>query len=95
MEFPSKNTRLGCHILLQGIFPTQRLIPHLLHWQADSLSLRHQEAHLKNTTYNLPVKNKFPPDLVFTLLDERIETPRAFPPGVGDGIGSIMAKAKI
>ena len=32
----------GCHFLLQGIFPTQGLNPHLLHllhWEADSLPL--------------------------------------------------------
>ena len=32
----------GLHFLLQGIFPTQQLNPylwHLLHWQAQSLSL--------------------------------------------------------
>ena len=28
--------RVGCHFLLQGIFWTQGLNPHLLHWQADS-----------------------------------------------------------
>ena len=31
-----KNTRVGCHALLQGIFLTQGLNPHLLchlHWQ--------------------------------------------------------------
>ena len=28
---------MGCHYLLQGIFPTQGPNPHLLHWQADSL----------------------------------------------------------
>ena len=33
-----KNTGLGCHFLLQGIFPTQGSNPHLLHWQADSLT---------------------------------------------------------
>ena len=37
-DYPS-NTGVGCHFLLQGIFPTQgsklRLL-HLLHWQADS-----------------------------------------------------------
>ena len=33
---------MGCHLLLQGIFPTQESIPHLLHWQADSLPLSHQ-----------------------------------------------------
>ena len=41
-NFPGKNTRVGCHFLLQGIFPTQGLNPHLfslLHWQADSLPL--------------------------------------------------------
>ena len=33
---------MGCHSLLQGIFPTQGSNPgllHLLHWQADSFSL--------------------------------------------------------
>ena len=39
--FPGKNTRVGCHFLLQGIFPTQGWNPHLLHWQADSWSLHH------------------------------------------------------
>ena len=43
-DFPGKNTRVGCHALLQGIFPTQGLNPHLLgllHWQVDSLPLSH------------------------------------------------------
>ena len=37
-----KNTGVGCHALLQGIFPTQGLNPGLLgllHWQASSLPL--------------------------------------------------------
>ena len=29
-DFPSKNTGVGCHFFLQGIFPTQRSNPHLL-----------------------------------------------------------------
>ena len=33
---------MGCCSLLQGIFPTQGLNSHLLHWQADSLLLSHQ-----------------------------------------------------
>ena len=39
-DFPGKNTGEGFHFLLQGIFPTQRSNPrllHLLHWQAGSL----------------------------------------------------------
>ena len=35
---------MGCHTLLQGIFPMQGANPHLLrllHWQVDSLPLRH------------------------------------------------------
>ena len=39
---PSENTGIGCHALLQGIFPTQESNPHLLcllHWQAGSLPL--------------------------------------------------------
>ena len=31
--FPGKNTGLGCHFLLQRIFPTQGSNPHLLHLQ--------------------------------------------------------------
>ena len=37
---PSKNTGVGCHALLQGIFPTQGSNPSvlcLLHWQVGSL----------------------------------------------------------
>ena len=30
-DFPVKNTGVGCHFLLQGIFPTQGLNSHLLH----------------------------------------------------------------
>ena len=41
MEFPSKNTGVGCHFLLQGIFLTQGSKLPLLHWQADSLPLSH------------------------------------------------------
>ena len=36
-----KSTRVGCHALLQGIFPTQGSnlhLLHLLHWQAGSLT---------------------------------------------------------
>ena len=32
-DSPGKNTRVGCHFLFQGIFPTQRLNPDLLHWR--------------------------------------------------------------
>ena len=38
-DFPGKNTGVGCHFLLQGIFLTQESNLHLLcslHWQADS-----------------------------------------------------------
>ena len=44
-DFSGRNTRVGCHFLLQGIFLTQGLNPHLLqeilHWQAGSLPLSH------------------------------------------------------
>ena len=36
-DFPGKNTEVGCHFLLQGIFPTQGSNLCLQHWQADSL----------------------------------------------------------
>ena len=37
--FSGKNTAVGCHFLLQGIFPIQSSNRHLLHWQADSSPL--------------------------------------------------------
>ena len=45
MDFPGKNTGVGCHFLLQGIFPTQGSSPSLLHWQVNFfLPLSHLEA---------------------------------------------------
>ena len=41
MGFPSKNTGISCHFLLQGIFPTQGSNLSFLHWQADYLPLCH------------------------------------------------------
>ena len=51
--FPGKNTGMGCHFLLQGIFPTQRLNPGLLALQAESLPSKqpkssHQKFFFKN-----------------------------------------------
>ena len=40
-DSPGKNSGVGCHFLLQGIFLTQGLNLRLLHWQADSLLLSH------------------------------------------------------
>ena len=42
-DSPGTNTGVGCHSLLQGIFPTQgwnSCFLHLLQWQADSLPLK-------------------------------------------------------
>ena len=40
-DSPGKNTGVGCHFLLQGIFQTQGSNPSLLHSKADSLLLSH------------------------------------------------------
>ena len=42
MGFPSKNTGVGCHVLLQGIFPTQGLNPALPHCRQILYHLSHQ-----------------------------------------------------
>ena len=44
-NFPGKNTGVGCHFLLQGIFPTQGLNPGLLHWRQALYCLSHQGSH--------------------------------------------------
>ena len=48
---------MGCHFLLQGIFPTRGLntrLLHLLHWQVDSLPLHPWEATptIANSSYH-------------------------------------------
>ena len=40
-DSPGENTGGDCHFLLQGIFPTQGLNLHLLHWQESALPLSH------------------------------------------------------
>ena len=41
-DFPSKNTGVGCHVLLQGIFPTQGSNPGLLSCRRILYHLNHQ-----------------------------------------------------
>ena len=40
-DFPSKNTGVGCHFLLQGIFTTQELNPGLQHCRQSLYCLSH------------------------------------------------------
>ena len=54
-DSPGKNTGVGCHALLQRIFPTQGLNPrylYLLHWQAGSLQLLPPEKPCNYSTMN-------------------------------------------
>ena len=58
--YPDKNTEVGCHFLLQGIFPTQGSNPHLLHWQSDSLPWSHLQSYIASIVRiygnpNLPI----------------------------------------
>ena len=43
-DSPGKNTRVGCHALLQGIFPTQGLNPGLTHCRQILHHLSHQRS---------------------------------------------------
>ena len=42
---PGKNTGVGCHVLLQRIFPAKGSNLHFLHWRADSPLLSHWGSH--------------------------------------------------
>ena len=55
-SFPGKNTGVGCHFLLEGVFHTQGSNPHLLcllHWQADSLPLSHWQYSINTVNISL------------------------------------------
>ena len=54
-----KNTRMGCHYLLQGIFQTQASKPYLLCWQADSLPLSYLASPTLKSTGNYFVESFF------------------------------------
>ena len=45
-DSPGKNTGVGCHFLLQGIFPTQGSNPDLLHCRQILYHLSHQGSPL-------------------------------------------------
>ena len=44
-DFPCKNTEIGCHFLLQGIFFNTEIEITSSAWQTDSLPLSHQGSH--------------------------------------------------
>ena len=46
-DSPGKNTGVGCHFLLQGIFPTQGSSLGLPHCRRILYCLSHQESHIK------------------------------------------------
>ena len=48
-DSPGKNTRVGCHSLLQGIFPIQGSNPGLLHWRWFLYLLSHQRSPINFT----------------------------------------------
>ena len=70
-----KNTRVGCHFLLQGIFPIQGSNLHLLcllHWQVDSLPLMPPgKPNLKTTLSKLRTHLLF---IVYFLLPPHFQT---------------------
>ena len=54
-DFPGKNSGVGCHFLLQAIFPTQESNPDLLHCRRILYQLGYEGSHL---LLNYKVKKK-------------------------------------
>ena len=79
-DSPGKNTGVGCHFLLQGIFPIQGLNPGLPHCRQMLYGLSHQESPLRSFRYDLnqipydytvEVRNRFKgQDLIDRVSDE-------------------------
>ena len=69
--FSGKNTGMGCHFLLQGIFPTQESSPHYLHCRQILYCWATREAHCPDY-YSFKVNFKFsdiiPPILFFSIV---------------------------
>ena len=56
-DFLDKSTGMGCHFLLQGIFPTRRLNPGLLHCRQTLYCLTQQGS--RYYTYNVAQKGSY------------------------------------
>ena len=52
-DSPGRNTGVGCHFLLQRIFPAQRSKPGLLHCRRILYHLSHQGSHLSHRAYEI------------------------------------------
>ena len=66
-DSPGKNTRVSCHALLQGVFPTQGVNPGLPHCMQILYHLSHREAHIQHCSclkcqHLLLCKGKTPPN---------------------------------
>ena len=79
MKFSSENTRMGCHFLLQEIFPTQG--PHsrllcLLHWKVDSLLPSHLgRPWYKGPWYKCALSSFLPwRTVTFVFLNQEVES---------------------
>ena len=58
-DSPGKNTRVGCHTLLQGIFPTQESDPGIWHCRRILYFLSHQRSPLSDLLeFKLDIKDE-------------------------------------
>ena len=62
-DSPGKNTGVGCHFLLQGIFPTQGSNPGLPHYRQTLYRLNHQGSCLQCKTIRLQMQETRVPSL--------------------------------
>ena len=53
-DFPGRSTGVGCHFLLQGIFPTQGSNPGLPRCRQTLYPLSHYQCLIKNTAQGPP-----------------------------------------
>ena len=74
LDFPGKNTRVGCHFLLQEIFPTQRLNPGLPHCRQTLYCLSHQGSLIGKDVTRIVVGliNKFSKDTGYKMNTQKI-----------------------
>ena len=71
MGFSSKNTGVGCHFLLQGIFLTQELNPGLLHGRQILYHLSHQGSTQGEVRVNILTASRMTLSLISVVLMEK------------------------
>ena len=94
MDFPGKSTGVGCHFLLQAIFPTQGSNPGLPHCRQTLCHLSHQRSHMLARSWSKYFKLVFNSTWPENFQMYKLDLQKAEEPEIRSNIHWIIEKAR-